>query len=178
MILGAILAGGSARRFGSDKALATIDGKTLLERACDSLRRWSQEIVIVGRDDGPVRCVPDWPRAGLGPVAGIAGALIAAEKGGYEIVLTCGVDSLDLPANLPELLGNAPAYVESQRVIGLWPVSALQHARAILAGEGPHSMRAFVSAIGARSVHLPVQPRNINAPEDLIAARKGDISRQ
>ena len=36
-VLGAILAGGQSRRFGSDKASASLDGKSLLDHVADAL---------------------------------------------------------------------------------------------------------------------------------------------
>jgi molybdopterin-guanine dinucleotide biosynthesis protein A len=87
-------------------------------------------------------------------------------------VLTCGVDSLGLPEDLLARLSPAPAYVEGQPVIGLWPASAVSAIEAILEGQGRHSMRAFAEQIGARAVKLPADPANINTPEDLAAAAK------
>src|SRR3546814_6935480 len=37
-LLGALIAGGQSRRFGSDKALAVIEGKPLLNHVIDALR--------------------------------------------------------------------------------------------------------------------------------------------
>ena len=51
MILGAVLAGGQSTRFGSDKALAELDGSTLLTRAVDLLAGWCEHVVVVGRED-------------------------------------------------------------------------------------------------------------------------------
>ena len=50
MILGAVLAGGLSTRFGSDKALAELDGHTLIARAVDALSGWCEYVVVVGRD--------------------------------------------------------------------------------------------------------------------------------
>src|SRR5687768_5356431 len=50
MILGAVLAGGQSSRFGSDKALAELDGRTLIARAVDALAGWCEYVVAVGRE--------------------------------------------------------------------------------------------------------------------------------
>lgn len=170
MILGCVLAGGQAARFGSDKALAELDGHTLLARAVDLLSGWCEHVVVVGRATAPAPTLPDWPRAGMGPLAGIAAALHHARDEGYAAVLTCGVDSLGMPEDLPALLAPAPAYVAAQPVIGLWPAGAAETIEAILEGTGRHSMLAFAEAIGARAVTLPADPANINTPADLKAA--------
>ena len=169
MILGAVLAGGQSTRFGSDKALAEVAGHTLLAQAVDALAGWCDHVVVAGRETAPAPTLPDWPGPGMGPLSGIAAALRHAADAGYELVLTCGVDSLGLPENLPALLAPAPAYLADQPVIGLWPASAASTLSAILAGDGRHSMLAFAEAIGARAVNSPHKPAN-NTPADLAAA--------
>lgn len=90
MILGCVLAGGQASRFGSDKALAQLGGHTLLTRAVDALSGWCEHVVVVGREVAPAPTLPDWPRPGMGPLGGIAAALHLARDEGYGAVLTCG----------------------------------------------------------------------------------------
>lgn len=167
MILGSVLAGGQSTRFSSDKAVALLDGKTLLQRAADTLSKWCDRVVIVGRDEGPADTLPDWPKPGMGPLGGIAAALRLAGDQGYDALLTIGVDSLGLPGDLPELLSPAPAYIADQPVIGLWPASALVAVTEILEGEGRHSMIALAERTGARAVRLLSGTENINTPGDL-----------
>ena len=170
LILGAVLAGGQSSRFGSDKALAVLDGRTLLDRAVAALADLCDAVVVVGRDAAPAPVLKDRPRAGMGPLGGLAAALHHAVEGGYTAVLSCAVDSLGVDADLRDALGSAPAYVDSQPVIGLWPTSAAPVIDALLAGKGRHSMRAFAEATGARPVHLTRNPANINTPVDLADA--------
>ncbi|MCB2072878.1 MAG: molybdenum cofactor guanylyltransferase [Novosphingobium sp.] len=172
MILGAVLAGGQSSRFGSDKALAELGGRTLLARAVDALSGWCEHVVVVGRETAPAPTLPDWPRPGMGPLAGIAAALHHARDEDYEAVLTCGVDSADLPDGLPDLLLPAPAYLADQPVVGLWPASAAEQIEAILTSEGRHSMQQFAEAIGARAVKLGAKSANINTQADLAALEK------
>jgi molybdopterin-guanine dinucleotide biosynthesis protein A len=181
MILGVVLAGGKSSRFGSDKALAELDGHTLIARAVDTLSGWCEYVVVAGRATAPAPTLPDWPAAGMGPLGGLAAALHLARDEGYEAVLSLGVDTADLPDNLPEWLGfdsaaGAPlhaAYIASQPVIGLWPVNTVGAIEAILTGTSSHSLRALAEATGARAVTLPTPPANINTPADL-AALQGD----
>ena len=161
--LGAVLAGGQSLRFGSDKAVATLHGARLIDLARAALAAQCDAVVVVGRDEG----VPDWPAPGLGPLGGIAGALRYARAQGYAQVLSCGVDSVGLPADLRDRLGFAPAYVVGQPVIGLWPVEALPVLEARLAGPGSHSMRAFADEIGARAIALPHPLANVNTRDEL-----------
>lgn len=174
MLLGCVLAGGRSTRFGSDKALAELGGRTLLAHAVDLLAGWCDHVVVVGRESAPAPTLPDWPRAGMGPLGGVAAALHHAHDRGYAAVLTCGVDSPGLPETLPALLAPAPAFVAGQPVIGLWPASAVAVIERILTGTGRHSMFAFAEAVGARAVDLAAEPANINTPGDLTRLQRDD----
>ncbi|HEX7822865.1 MAG TPA: molybdenum cofactor guanylyltransferase [Sphingobium sp.] len=166
-ILGAVLAGGLSTRFGSDKAQALLDGRRLIDHAVDALSAQCDAVIVVGREEGGLACVPDWPRSHMGPLGGLAGALAHAARGSYDAVLTCGVDSPSLPADLLMLLAPAPACLHAQPVIGLWPVSAAAVLEAILTGSQNHSVRHFAERIGARRVELAIDPVNVNTQADL-----------
>lgn len=167
MILGAVLAGGQSSRFGSDKALAALGGRTLLERAVASLETQCDAVIVVGRGD-----VADRPRAGMGPLGGINAALHHAASNNYAEVLTCGVDCGGLAPDTLTELAPAPAYAADQPVIGLWPASAAPALDAFLATDAKHSMRAFAEMIGARPVTLSAKTANINTREDLACAQE------
>jgi molybdopterin-guanine dinucleotide biosynthesis protein A len=169
MILGLVLAGGQSTRFGSDKALAELAGQSLLARAVATLSAFCDKVVIAGRHEGPAECIPDWPRAHMGPLGGIAAGLRHAREHGFASVLSCGVDSAGLPDNLLSVLSPAPAYLENQPVIGHWNVDAASIVEAILQSEGRHSMIAFASAANARGLQSANAPANINTPADLAA---------
>lgn len=173
MILGAVLAGGRSTRFGSDKALARLGGRSLLARAVASLEEWCDEVVIVGRESGGedsgARSLADWPGPGLGPLGGVAAALREARARGFASVLTTGVDCVALPDGLLRILSPAPAYLETQPVIGHWHTDAAAMACALLQSEGRRSMIAFAKAAGARPRPFAPAPANINTPADLAA---------
>ncbi|WP_353227706.1 molybdenum cofactor guanylyltransferase [Novosphingobium sp.] len=173
-ILGVVLAGGQSRRFGSDKALALIGGRTLLDRAVATLERQCDAVVVAGRDDAPVAVVADRPQAGMGPLGGLNAALHHAAANGFDAVLSIPVDGMDLPDDLIGELSPGPAHCDSAPVIGLWPVGAGPALDALMATAEPRarSMRAFACAIGARAVPLSRQPFNINTPADRAAAQE------
>jgi molybdopterin-guanine dinucleotide biosynthesis protein A len=166
-ILGAIVAGGKSTRFGSDKALAQVDGRPLIDHVAQMLGGQSAQLIVVGREHPGLRAIPDQPGPDMGPLAGLAAALIEARALGLAAVLTAPCDAYDLPADLAQALYPYPAYVESQPVIGLWPATAADTAISMLKGKGTHSMRAFAEEIGARAVQLARKPANINTAADL-----------
>ncbi len=75
----------------------------------------------------------------------------------------------DLPEDLLQILSPAPAYLETQPVIGHWSSEAASVVRAILQSEGRHSMLAFAKSVDARAVTAASTPANINTPADLAA---------
>lgn len=174
MILGAVLAGGRSSRFGSDKALAELDGHSLLTLAVDALSGWCEHVVVTGREIAPASTLPDWPRSGMGPLGGLAAAMRHAQDEDYLYVLSCSVDAAFLPDDLLERLGPAPACLADQPVIGIWPTSATMMLEALLHSDERHSMRRFAELVGARLVDAGIAIPNVNTPEDLKAlARKG-----
>ncbi|RYD45079.1 MAG: molybdenum cofactor guanylyltransferase [Sphingomonadales bacterium] len=160
--LGAVLAGGRSSRFGSDKALAMLDERSLLDHAVATLRPHCDAVVVVGRDE-----IADWPRPDMGPLGGIAGALIHAVVEGFDQLLTAPVDCVRLPDDLRALLEPAPAFLETQPVIGLWPVTALRDLQVMLEDAGDLAVMAFARRIGARPVASDFVPPNVNSIADL-----------
>ncbi|MFM7348326.1 MAG: molybdenum cofactor guanylyltransferase, partial [Erythrobacter sp.] len=117
-LLGAILAGGQARRFGSDKAQALYKGARLIDRVATALAAQCEAMVVCGREEPGFVCLPDWPEPGLGPLGGLAASLRHAGERGFDGVLSAGVDVPDLPSDLAEALtGEGAAIVESQPVV-------------------------------------------------------------
>lgn len=161
--LGAVLAGGRSSRFGSDKAVATLDGRTLLDHAMTTLAVHCDGMIVVGRDGG----IADWPHPAMGPLGGIAGALRHAASAGFGQILTAPVDCVRLPPDLRALLEPAPAFLQAQPVIGLWPVTAQGELEAMLADPGDLAVRAFARRIGARAVQGDFALSNINSAADL-----------
>lgn len=173
MILGAILAGGKARRFGSDKAQALYQGERLIDRVAAALLAQCDALVVCGRAEPGFACIPDWPEAGLGPLGGLAAALRHAEAQGFSHVFSAGVDVPDLPHDMAaSLTGEGAGIVESQPVVGLWPVADFPALEAFLSGGG-RSLYRFADAISARRIDLPTTLMNVNRPEDLSRPRSG-----
>lgn len=98
-VTGCVLAGGRSSRMGQDKALLSLAGSPLIERAVRRLSRVAQQVVIVGsRPDLAIYApiVPDL-REGQGPLAGVATAFSATES---EWLLFIAVDMPFVPVEL------------------------------------------------------------------------------
>ena len=166
-ILGAILAGGQSRRFGSDKAEALFEGKALLDHVADALRPQCAELVIAGREWPGLTNVADIPEAGLGPLGGLAGALDYAQRTGFDAVLSCGCDLLGIPSDLAKQLGAAPAILDELPIVGLWPAEFADILAAWLAEPANRSVYRFADYIQARRVPTPASITNVNRASDL-----------
>lgn len=171
-ILGAIIAGGLSTRFGSDKALATIAGRTMIERAIGALQPQVDALILCGRSWPGVETIVDRPAHRLGPLGGLNAALHHALATGHDAVLCVPVDVWPLPADLRQrLAGDEPAVFDRQHLIGFWPARlAAALNRQIASGE--YSVRSWISANRARSVTQPPDLLNINASDDLAIARR------
>lgn len=102
--VGALLAGGAARRFGGQpKGLARLAGVRIADVALDALRGATGSQVVVANDPEARRWFPDMPVVaddvpGLGPLGGISTALRAAAGASVLVV------AWDMPFVTAELL--------------------------------------------------------------------------
>ncbi|MEM7701209.1 MAG: molybdenum cofactor guanylyltransferase [Pseudomonadota bacterium] len=166
-ILGAILAGGEARRFGSDKARAEWNGKPLMDWVAEALEAQCEKVVVCGRVEEGFSCLSDQPEPGLGPLGGLYAALCHASENGFSHVLSAGVDAPNLPHDLVKTLdGKGAAIVESQPVAGLWPAEHHLLLAAFLA-EDRRALYGFAERVKARRIALDPPLLNINRPKDL-----------
>ena len=172
-VVGAILAGGQARRFGSDKALAVLDGRALIDHVAAGLAAQTDALIVVGRTHGGLTSVADRPRAGLGPLGALSGALHWARANGFDAVLSAPCDAPILPDDLAACLaGEKPAYVAGLPVIGWWPASLADQLETWLAMDQSRAMRHWAAAVDARPVTLDVLPANVNSVDDLEALQR------
>lgn len=165
--MGAILAGGQAARFGSDKAHALYDGERLIDRVARALSGQTDALVIGGREEPGFTCLPDRPEGGLGPLGGLNAALHHARDNGFGWVLSAGCDVPNLPEDLVDALaGEGAGIVQSQPVVGLWPAS-LAFALDQFLNDGGRALYGFAERVDARMVRFDPPLLNVNKPEDL-----------
>jgi molybdenum cofactor guanylyltransferase len=192
--IGAILAGGLARRLGGgDKSLRLVGGRTVLSRLIDRLAPSVTRLIINANDD-PGRfegldlpvvadCLPDHP----GPLAGVLTALdwVAAHEPTTEWVVSVPGDAPFLPPDLvrrlhaARLRDNAPlscagSLGRTHPVVGLWPVSIRNDLRAAVADHGIRRIDRFTGRYACAVEQWSTEPVdpffNVNTPEDLAEA--------
>jgi molybdenum cofactor guanylyltransferase len=169
MRLGAVLAGGRSSRFGSDKAVAMLSGRMLLDRAIDALRPHVDAVMICGRPWRDLPWGPDRPQPDLGPLGGINAALHYAAAHGFDTVVTLACDVPQFPGSVAEMLrsARAPAYLANLPIIGSWPADRAEALDQYLAGQGDRSVRGWARMIGAVAVEAEMMLPNINTLADL-----------
>ena len=170
--LGAVIAGGASRRFGSDKAAADLDGKALLERVVAALTPQVEAIALVGHDWPGCETLADRP-PGVGPLGGLAAALAFAAERGFGGVLAVPVDVHPLPCDLvPLLAGEGPAVFADQHMIGWWPSALADELDRFIAGGG-RAVHDWIDAATARRIDDPPGLVNVNTPDDLARLALG-----
>ncbi|MGA8038741.1 MAG: molybdenum cofactor guanylyltransferase [Acidimicrobiia bacterium] len=87
--LGAVLAGGSGSRMGTDKANVEVDGSTMLSRVIDAVSEVAAHVVVLGGERDGQECWADITPV-PGPLAGVATALNRMSE---DRVLVVAVDN-------------------------------------------------------------------------------------
>lgn len=156
-----------SRRFGSDKAMARIDGVTLLDHVHAALQPQVDDIVLCGRSWLEWTSIPDVPGPGLGPLGGMAAALEYGRRNGFDAVLTVPLDTYPLPSDLARSLGTGPVCFADQYMVGIWPASLCARLNAHIVS-GHRSVRSWISASGCQLIKVDnLAWRNINVATDL-----------
>lgn len=168
-ILGAVLAGGASRRFGSDKALAPLGGAPMLDHVVTTLAPQVAQVVICGRSWGNLHTLRDASPERIGPLAGLEAALRFAAANGFDAVLTAPVDVVPLPPDLTaHLAGACPAVFEDQWLIGYWS-AALHAPLANFLATGNRRWQAWMREAGAVRIREPHLLHNLNTREEWAA---------
>jgi molybdenum cofactor guanylyltransferase len=187
-VVGLVLAGGRSVRFGGEKAVATLEGRTLIEWAAERLRTVCGRVAINVRQGTQAESVVRalglptlYDEAGdaLGPLAGVKVGLIWAEEEGARLLAVSPCDAPLLPddlyVRLLERAEGGATMAETrdgrQPLCALWPVTALPVVRDALAGGAHPPTWQMLERLGARKVLFdrPEAFANINTRDDLAA---------
>jgi molybdopterin-guanine dinucleotide biosynthesis protein A len=122
---GVLLVGGESRRFGTPKALATIDGERLVDRGRRVLAEACHEVLVVGKaGELPFDVIDDGIDVRV-PIAGVVGGLRMAA---HDVVVFLPVDCPLVTADVLRALGEAcrdAAVPQRGPLPGAWAKSAL-----------------------------------------------------
>lgn len=184
-----ILAGGTSRRFGEDKALATLGDKPLLSHVVERVRGQTSGAIAInapspeGLERWGLPIIADGAWEGEGPLAGIYAAMEWASSLGAPQVATIAVDLPFAPLDFVQKLSanGAPAIaVSSERwhpVNGLWSIDQSSALHAYLES-GKRSAHGWAEHCNASLASFDIAPGevdpfwNINTREDLAKAEE------
>lgn len=181
-VLGALLAGGEAKRFGSDKALAQLAGRNLIDHCIALLETQCSDIIICGRQYREYDHITDRP-LGQGPLGAINAALLYALDHSYDAVISfpcdticdiindtaisdASIDADSIKAAWFDDCINAQ-YIIDQPVIGYWPVAMSPVLDGWIADQKRRAMMAWIEHCGAIGIVSRNPLTNINRPDDL-----------
>ncbi len=165
--VGVVLAGGLSSRMGCDKAMLSIDGRSLLQHQIDFLTPLCTKVLVSGEYSG-FDCVPDAvPRCG--PLGGIYSVAKHCPK---MALLIIPVDLLRITSKHLERLmqNNQACHYSNQPLPAFFPdsaevVAAIQHMFA--RPEQGFSIRRLHQVILSTAImDASFEPSNINSPVD------------
>ena len=171
-LTGVLLVGGASRRFGSPKALATLDGQTLAGRAWSVLGEACDERLAVGKvSDGlplPFAIVDDDSTV-RAPIAGVVAGLRAATNDLCVFLpLDCPLVSAAALRSLAEEAGDA-AVPPTGPLPGAYRRRVLPALEQSMARE-EYSLRDALRALDVRIVEVdPAELVNVNTKDELAA---------
>jgi molybdenum cofactor guanylyltransferase len=195
-VVGALLAGGQARRMGGgDKCLRRLGGRTILERVIERARPQVAALVLNTNGD-PARfagfdlpVVADVIAGFAGPLAGVLTGMgwARTHRSDCPWIATIATDTPFFPT---DLIGRMLSAVERERadlacaasggrthpVFGLWPVRLADDLRRAMVDEGIRKVDVWTARYRLAEVPFatdPIDPFfNTNRPEDLAEAEQ------
>ncbi len=161
-----LLVGGASERFGSPKALATIRGETLAERAWRVLHDVCAEVLAVGKSSDGLQLPFDVLDDGVDERAPVFGVLAGLRAAAHD---TCLVLPVDCPLVTPSILRallDAEAVPQTGPLPGVYAKRMLPELEARI-DQGELSLRGLNATVldldGGRLL-------NVNTPTDLVVA--------
>jgi molybdenum cofactor guanylyltransferase len=168
-LTGVLLVGGASTRFGSPKALARLDGRTLAEIAWEALSFCDERIAVGKAADGldlPFPVVDDGTET-RAPIAGVVAGLRAAAND------LCVILPVDTPGIRREGLAALAAACADAAVPQTGPLPGAYRRTALPVLErrlaaGELALHKALDALETRIVRIdPAQLANVNTPDDL-----------
>ncbi len=186
-LAGLVLAGGRSSRFGSEKALAEMEGRPLLVHVLARLQPACAAVAVSARAGSGAAVLGvrlgldllhDDPLGPEGPLAGVRAGLAWAAVRGAEALVVAPCDAPFLPEDLVSRLakgleGAKAAYAETvdgpQPLCSAWRVALLGDVEQALAGGKHPAVIGFLKSLGAAAIAFADARAfsNANRPDDL-----------
>ena len=195
-VVGALLAGGQARRMGGgDKCLRTLGGETILARIIARVRPQVDRLILnAGGDEARFEAyglpvVRDVIAGHAGPLAGVHSSMEWAAKHapGCAWIASFPTDAPFLPEDLVARLlaaaeeqnadlACAASLGRNHPVVGLWPVRLRAALRSAMEAEGMRKIDHWTARFALARVDFAAEPVdpffNVNRPQDLAEAER------
>lgn len=191
-----VIAGGRSRRFGGEKAVASLGGRPLLLWATLRLQAACALVAVNARPGTEAESLAaaqgfdvlhDAPGDPDGPLSGVkAGLRWALARGARALAVSpCDAPLLpeDLFVRLVEAAGEGAAMAVTdegrQPLCAVWPVGALPAVEAALEGGSHPPTWRLLESVGAVPVHfdLPGAFANVNTREELARLEADRLAR-
>ena len=181
---GVILAGGASSRFGSDKAIASIDGKALIDYVVEAMKPCVDTLSIVGgpvewADDRSIEHVAD-DSIHAGPLVALACALGKRQIASDDLVLIAPCDTpLIRSTTLHDLIDRAASSNGAVArtghtphwIVSAWSGPVVRDACVEACDAGATALHQVFEALGPTYLEVsPIEVLNVNTPEDLSRA--------
>ena len=192
-ILGVVLAGGKAQRFGEDKTQVKLDGKLLINYILSEIIDQFNEILIVTNKEinfiksNKISTTEDFEK-GLGPLGGILTAMkwIKDNKKDYKWISTFPsdtpfftknelkifYDNIDIKKNKLFFMKNENT---RHNIFGLWSIELADQLELDLQ-KGERKVEVWADSIGVKMINIQNKKKdpffNINTKEDLENAHE------
>jgi len=191
-VVGLVIAGGRSQRFGGEKAVATLAGRSLLALACARLAADCAAVAVNARAGGEgaaeagrlgLAVLDDPPGLALGPLSGVLAGLRWARERGAGLMITLPCDTPLLPDDLVSRLvaaadGRSCAAARTpdgmQSLSAAWGVELIGDLEAALADGRHPPVHGFLEDHDCGLVDYADAAAflNINTPQDLAEAAR------
>lgn len=163
-VTGILLVGGVSRRFGSPKALAELDGRTLAELAWQRLGEAFDERIAVGKRDDELPLPFDLLDDGTDLRAPIAGVVAGMRAASNERCVVLPVDCAWLSVDSLRLLGERVAVPQTGPLPGAYTKAMLPELERRV-----HTGELSLRGVNDNIVEVPLgELRDADVPGDLV----------
>jgi molybdopterin-guanine dinucleotide biosynthesis protein A len=192
-ILGTVLAGGKAQRFGDDKSQVKLGGKLLIDYILSEIKDEFKEILVVSNSQinfeksEKISIIKDFKK-GLGPLGGVLSAMkwVKDKNKDYKWISTFPVDTPFFKKSILQKFLQDIKFEESKlffiksnntrhNIFGLWSIDLMDKLEEDL-DRGERKVEMWANSIGVKIINMEFLNKdpfyNINTKEDFEKAKE------